>query len=102
MLVAGDEFVGLHRAVFDRIGAGNSEGVKAVQIATCGQDLGGAHDVAPRCWAYVASVHGGDQAIELAVHHHQAVGISQLVKQRCMGILSSQATLRQGLGRRGT
>ena len=65
-------------AIFDGIGAGQAEGIKAVQVTTCGQDLRRAQQIATGCGTYIATIERGQQAIQFMRLMHELTRCRQL------------------------
>ena len=78
--VALNQQFGLSLAITHSHGAGDSEGVKAVDIATGGQHCRRAQYVATGCRANVASVQGSQQSRHLGIHRQQSLGLDQLTQ----------------------
>ena len=90
--VALDQAFGLARAVLHRIGAGDAEGVEAVQVAPGGQDLRRAQQVAARGGPHEAAVQRAQQAIDLVVLGHQAVDVLQPREERRQRLVVGSCT----------
>ncbi len=65
--VAGDQPLGLARAVGHREGAGQAERIEAVQIAARGQHVRRAQQIASRCGTHIMAIEGAQNARRLGV-----------------------------------
>ena len=73
--------VGLARAIAHREGAGNAEGVEAVQVAAGGQDFRRTHQVATGCGPNEAALQALEDALQFEVLGQKAVGVGQALQQ---------------------
>ena len=78
------QFVGLVLGVFHRKSTGHAEGVQAMQVATGGQDLGHAQQIATRGRLDIAAIQSPHQALQLVLLTQHAVGVHQLMDLLCL------------------
>ena len=84
-------------AVLDGEEAGQAEGVEAVEVASRGQDVRGAQQVATGSRADVAPVQGIEDALELGVLGQEAIGAGQFLEEAQVVVVRRHAAHDQGL-----